>query len=132
MRQILPPLHQPPPASAGTSRLPSSAALAFDAIPFTADATVAGDLDVAFSTHLSVVVLAQIEFSGDLSPPMEVSLVIPRAQCRAGRPLLIALKAAALVAIDRNAHSWEIAGLCPRQLSIRVNQRRYALYAFAR
>lgn len=109
---------------------PTPAALAIDAIPFGADATVAGELDIAFSTHKSVVVRAQVDFAGD-TLPMEVSLVIPRAHCRDGQPLLSALKDAALAAIDRNTHAWENAGTTPRRLSIQVSQRWYALYGFA-
>lgn len=106
------------------------AALAIDAIPFGPDATVAGELDIAFSTHKSVVLRAQVVFAGD-TPAMEVSLVVPRAHCRDGQPLLSALKDAALAAIDRNTHAWESAGVTPRRLSIQVNQRWYALYGFA-
>lgn len=112
------------------SPLPPPAALAIDAIPFASDATVAGELDIAFSTHKSVVVRAQVDFAGD-TPPMEVALVIPRAHCRDGQPLVSALQDAALAAIDRNTHGWEAAGITPRRLSIQVNQRWYALYGFA-
>jgi hypothetical protein len=91
---------------------------------------VAGELDIAFSTHKSVIVRAQVDFAGD-TPPMEVALVIPRAHCRDGQPLVSALQDAALAAIDRNTHGWAAAGVTPRRLSIQVNQRWYALYGFA-
>ncbi|MCO5978141.1 hypothetical protein [Ideonella oryzae] len=127
-----PPAHEPHHAEAWNAPppLPAPAALAIDAIPFGPDATVAGELDIAFSTHKSIVLRAQVDFAGD-TPPMEVSLVIPRVHCRDDQPLLSALKDAALAAIDRNTHSWESTGATPRRLSIQVNQRWYALYGFA-
>ncbi len=103
--------------------------LALDAIPTAPDATIAGELDMAFSTHLSVVVNAQLEFAGG-QPPMEVALVVPRTHCPHGQPLLSALMDAARIAIDRNTHAWQADGRRPSRLTLLVNQRRYALYAF--
>lgn len=127
-----PPEHESDHAEVRDAPSPPSlpAALAIDAIPFGPDATVAGELDIAFSTHKSMIVRAQVDFAGD-TPAMEVSLVVPRTHCRDGQPLLSALKDAALAAIDRNTHAWESAGVTPRRLSIQVNQRWYALYGFA-
>lgn len=65
------------------------------------DGTLAADLDIAFSTHLTLVVPARIEFvCGTL--PQDLNLVISRAQCRNSRPRLQALLDAAQLALARN------------------------------
>lgn len=96
--------------------------------PLLDDGTLAADLDIAFSTHLTVVVPARIDFDAG-TPPQHIHLVIPRARCRNSRPLMQALLDAAQSALGRCA----LAGTAlrrPRALSARVAGQWHALWAW--
>lgn len=56
----------------------------------TSSYTLSEDIDIAFSTHLNVVVPVRVEFACGRAP-REVDLVIARHQCRDRRPRLQAL-----------------------------------------
>jgi hypothetical protein len=70
-------------------------------LPVAEDQHIAADLDVSLSTPLTLVVNAQLELADADQRSMDLSLVIPRSQCRGERPLLAALIDAAQAAVAR-------------------------------
>jgi hypothetical protein len=70
-------------------------------LPVADDQHVDADLDVALSTPLTLVVNAQLELADAEQHSMDLSLVIPRSQCRGERPRLAALLDAAQAAVAR-------------------------------
>ncbi len=96
-------------------------------LPVADDGTVGDDLEIAFSTHLTLVVQARLEFACG-SAPQRIDLVVARAHCRKNRPRLQALRDAAQAALSR------VVGSCglrrqPLALSTRVGGQWHALWA---
>ena len=79
----------------------ASSLLAARPLPVDDDQHIDADLDVALSTPHTVVVNAQLEVADAQQSSVELSLVIPRSQCRGERPRLPALLHAAQAAIAR-------------------------------
>lgn len=69
-------------------------------LPLHEDGTVLAELDIVFSTHMTLVVPGRIEFACG-AQPQELDLVVARAQCRNHRPLMRALVEAAQSALAR-------------------------------
>lgn len=91
------------------------------------DAVLAPTLDLAFSTHLTLVVPARIEFiAGD---PHALDLVIARTHCRGLRPRVQAVLEAAQAAWTRTCLAAHQARQ-PMLLSARVNGQWRALCAW--
>lgn len=70
-------------------------------LPVAEDQHVDADLDVALSTPMTLVVNAQLELADTETDHVDLSLVIPRTQCRGERPRLAALLSAAQAAVAR-------------------------------
>lgn len=70
-------------------------------LPVADDQHIDADLDVALRTPNTLVVNAQLELADAEQRAVELSLVIPRSQCRGERPRLAALLDAAQAAVAR-------------------------------
>lgn len=92
------------------------------------DGALAPELDISFSTHLTVVVPVRVEFDGG-AQAHDVDLVIPRSQCRDRRPRLQSLLDAVQPALGRAARSGVPRGR-PRALLARVAGQWQALCAW--
>lgn len=99
-----------------------------DPHPLNDDGTLAADLDIAFSTHLTLVVPARLEFVGS-AVPQDINLVIARTQCRNSRPLLRALLDAAQSALGRSPMAGGVLRR-PRALLARVAGQWHALWVW--
>lgn len=82
------------------------------------DGTLSDDIDIAFSTHLTLVVPVRVDFACGRAP-REVDLVIARKQCRDRRPRLQALLDAVPSALCRGAAE-RAANSRPSALSARM------------
>lgn len=71
-------------------------------LPVCADHRVQGELDYRLSTPSVLVLPARLEWA-DASSALDVDLVLPRSQCRQGRPVLETLRAAASDLVARHA-----------------------------
>lgn len=99
-------------------RHPSDPTVCGPAARLDEDGTLSDDIDIAFSTHLTVVVPVRVEFACGRAP-REVDLVIARTQCRDRRPRLQALLDAMPSALCRGA-ARRVAGSQPRALWARI------------
>lgn len=79
----------------------SFSSLATPPLPVADDQHINADLDVALRTPMTLVVNAQLEVADAEQRSIDLSLVIPRSQCRGERPRLAALLEAAQTAVAR-------------------------------
>lgn len=83
-------------------RHPQDPAVPEAAARLDADGILSDDIDIAFSTHLTLVVPVRVDFACGRAPRV-VDLVIARKQCRDSRPRLQALLDAVPSALCRGA-----------------------------